>query len=102
MGEGSGEDDDEVVTNSQDFANPSYGSTSQLPRVAFEEKSKYPPIDHDRLPPIGQKTPPPPYENGVQNGRYSATNEAFPKEESIDTVIAMDGLPKTNYLGRSI
>ena len=87
VGEGTGEDDDHPdrsVNGVNGAVNAAYGSTSQLPQVAINEKSN---MNHSALPPIHQKSPPPPYDNR-DNGYYQENG----------TSLHMDGMPKQSYI----
>ncbi|XP_060570838.1 phospholipid-transporting ATPase ABCA3-like isoform X2 [Ruditapes philippinarum] len=96
VGEGTGEDEAEEPENIQNGGNtnPAYGSTTKLPRIAFEANStkSEAPFDSKKLPPIGSPEKPQ-VVNDLKNG---ATNGAYYNDGSVETIVAME---KKNYAG---
>lgn len=100
MGEGTGEDDDDQSDRNVNGAvNPNYGSTSQVPRVAFVDKSN---MNNGTFTPLGSqgKSPPPPYGNGA-SGKVKGGQSNGGFENSVETVVPLEAMQKQSYISKT-
>lgn len=74
------------------YENPNYGSTGKLPKIAFEASASQS-VTKDKLPPIVGSPEKPRIKQGITNGAYYT-------DGSVETVVAMENMPKQSYIGK--